>query len=434
MNIDKKTIMYLNLDDLVPHPQNPRKDLGDLTELADSIKTMGIMQNLTVIPEDEDWNRFKIIIGHRRAAAAKLAGLTEVPCVVIEHMDEKEQLATMLLENIQRNDLTIVEQAEGFQMMLDIGSSVTEIANKTGFGETTIRHRVKLLELDRGLLEEKQSQMKINDMILLEKIKNPENRDYALRVYGGDLNFAQRVKEIAAKEENDEKAEQIKALCREAGLKPADKAWELTPVKEIELKSFDGTIDIPKEATQYSNYITHRNTIDLYKEKEEKEDAEEEREERNRKIKETERRCRSLQELFRQMNERMTDYAMTTKFDEEQKNEIEKCVQAYLLTGAYISAGDIYSLLCRIEVIDEESDEDKMEAIKKIGTTKVWLAILCASLERRNNILDNSWRGEMSYQQDKFHKTISDLIIKLGYKLSVEETRLLNGEHPLYDR
>ena len=62
----KKTILYLKLDDLVPHPQNPRKDLGDLTELADSIKSMGVMQNLTVVPEDEEWSKFKIVIGHRR--------------------------------------------------------------------------------------------------------------------------------------------------------------------------------------------------------------------------------------------------------------------------------------------------------------------------------------------------------------------------------
>ena len=54
MHNEKKMIMYLKLDSLVPHPQNPRKELGDLTELADSIKAVGIMQNLTVVPEDEE--------------------------------------------------------------------------------------------------------------------------------------------------------------------------------------------------------------------------------------------------------------------------------------------------------------------------------------------------------------------------------------------
>lgn len=118
---------------LHPHPDNPRKELGDLTELAASIKENGIFQNLTVIPghylnsreyiakcvdEGGDaaaaaaawtpkavWSSddYTIIIGHRRAAAAQQAGLFEVPCVVVE-MDEREQLQTMMIENMQRRD------------------------------------------------------------------------------------------------------------------------------------------------------------------------------------------------------------------------------------------------------------------------------------------------------------------------------------------
>ena len=430
----KKTILYLKLDDLVPHPQNPRKDLGDLTELADSIKSMGVMQNLTVVPEDEEWSKFKIVIGHRRAAASKLAGLTEVPCIVIEHMDEKEQLATMLLENIQRNDLTIVEQAEGFQMMLDIGSSITEISNKTGFGETTIRHRVKLLELDRDLLEEKQSQMKINDMILLEKIKNPVNRDHALRLYGGDPNFAQRVKEIADREEKEEKVEQVKALLREAGLKQASDVWRLDFIKSIELKTFDGSIDIPEEASFYSD-ITHQGTIDLYAEKEEKEDPE--KEERDKKIKEAQQRYQSLSELFEQMNERMTDYIMTAKLNENQKRGVEKCAQMYILGGTYIDANNIYNMLCESGAIIGENKADKeykTDIIRKTDADKVWLAILCNGIRGRSNIRNNSWSGEVGYRLDSTYNAVTNLIVRFGYKLSEEEYRLLNGEHPLYDR
>ena len=63
---------------------------------------------------------YRVVIGHRRLAAAKLAGLAEVPCAVVE-MTEQEQIATMLLENMQRSDLTVYEQAQGFQMMLDLG-------------------------------------------------------------------------------------------------------------------------------------------------------------------------------------------------------------------------------------------------------------------------------------------------------------------------
>ena len=95
------------------------------------------------VPVDETYETFTVVIGHRRLAAAKLAGLKEVPCVIAS-MDAKEQVRTMLLENMQRSDLTVYEQAQGFQMMLDMGDSVEDIAAKSGFSKTTVRRRVKI--------------------------------------------------------------------------------------------------------------------------------------------------------------------------------------------------------------------------------------------------------------------------------------------------
>lgn len=147
-------IVMLPIDTLNPHPDNPRKDIGDVSELAESIKANGVLQNLTVVPYFSPVHQriingsYTVIIGHRRLAAAKLAGLTELPCV-IANMSEKEQLSTMLTENMQRADLTVYEQAQGFQLMLDLGSSVDEIASDTGFSQSTIRRRVKLLDLDK---------------------------------------------------------------------------------------------------------------------------------------------------------------------------------------------------------------------------------------------------------------------------------------------
>lgn len=102
-------ITEIELSKLVHHPQNPRKDLGDLTELTDSIKASGIMQNLTVVPEDD---HYLVVIGNRRMEAAKLAGLDTAPCAVVD-MTPAEQLSTMMVENMQRSDLTIFEQAAG---------------------------------------------------------------------------------------------------------------------------------------------------------------------------------------------------------------------------------------------------------------------------------------------------------------------------------
>lgn len=119
-------LQYIEVEKLHPHPDNPRKEIGDVSELAESIKQNGIFQNLTVVPNmvtgevtGEVWQRgYTVIIGHRRLAAAKVAGLEKVPCVVAD-MTPKEQLQTMLLENMQRSDLTVYEQAQGFQLKLD---------------------------------------------------------------------------------------------------------------------------------------------------------------------------------------------------------------------------------------------------------------------------------------------------------------------------
>lgn len=125
----KPTLTTIAIEKLHPHPQNPRKVIGDVTELAESIKANGILQNLTVVPINDDWTEFTVIIGHRRLAAAKQAGLTELPCAVVE-MSEKEQLSTMLTENMQRSDLTVYEEAKGCQLLLDLGDTVAEIAKK----------------------------------------------------------------------------------------------------------------------------------------------------------------------------------------------------------------------------------------------------------------------------------------------------------------
>lgn len=111
-------ITNINAKLIHQHPDNPRKDLGDLTELSESIKKKGIMQNLTVIPGYWDENRahhdegYTLIIGHRRFAAGKMAGVTMYPCRIVEDMSYKDQVGTMLEENMQRIDLTPLEQAE----------------------------------------------------------------------------------------------------------------------------------------------------------------------------------------------------------------------------------------------------------------------------------------------------------------------------------
>lgn len=176
-------IVYLPVDELYPHPCNPRKELGDLTELADSIKTNGVLQNLTVVPRTEG-DGYTIVIGHRRHAAAKLAGLATVPCV-ISNMGDQQQLGTMLLENIQRSDLSVYEQAQGFQLMLDLGETVDSVAEMTGFSTSTVRRRIKLLSLDKDKFETaSQRGATLFDFAELDKLDSLELKNSVLEKIG----------------------------------------------------------------------------------------------------------------------------------------------------------------------------------------------------------------------------------------------------------
>lgn len=174
-----KQVREININHIKPHPDNPRKDVGDVTELAKSIKINGIMQNLTVVPAAEG---YKALIGHRRLAAAKKAGLESVPCIVLEGLSYQEQVAIMLEENMQRQDLTIPEQAESFQLMLDLGATIDDLKETTGFSETTIRHRLNLAKLDKELLQEAvhDYQITLSDLIELEKVDDIEKRNEIL--------------------------------------------------------------------------------------------------------------------------------------------------------------------------------------------------------------------------------------------------------------
>ncbi len=209
---DEKLIEYLPIELLHPHPDNPREDLGDLTELADSIKEKGILQNLTVIPAKEGYT---IIIGHRRCAAAKLAGLTKVPCYVAPIMSHAEQVQLMLLENMQRNELTIYEQAQGFQMLLDLGSTMDDVAEKTGFSKTTVRRRVSLMELDQTKLKAaSERQISLGDLDKLNQLTDVKARNELLDYIGTnnyDYNLRKALDDQKRKERVDYLTKEVTA-------------------------------------------------------------------------------------------------------------------------------------------------------------------------------------------------------------------------------
>ena len=148
-------IQEIEVSKLKIHPKNVRQEYRDIDELAESLKTKGVLQNLTVVKNPDEVGTYYVVIGNRRLTAARKAGLSTLPCQISD-MDEKEQVATMLLENMQRNDLTISEQAYGFQYMLDLGETENSISEKTGLSKSTVRHRLNIAKLDREVLRKKE--------------------------------------------------------------------------------------------------------------------------------------------------------------------------------------------------------------------------------------------------------------------------------------
>jgi ParB family chromosome partitioning protein len=192
------------------------------------------MQNLTVVPapaapgdrpEDAEYT---VVIGHRRLAAAVAAGLETVPCRVAD-MDRKEQVATMLVENIQRADLTPIEQAESFQLMLDLGETVASVAERTGFSADTVRHRVELFKLPKDLLAEavEERQVTLTDLARLEKVESVETRAQLLK-FAGRPSFEAELAHAVAAELADKRWKDVKPLVQ-AWAAPSGKeySWDI---------------------------------------------------------------------------------------------------------------------------------------------------------------------------------------------------------------
>jgi len=171
------------LDLIDPHPANPRRDLGDLTELADSIRAHGIRQNLLLVPHPDHPDRYRAVIGHRRSAAAALAGLTVVPAAIDDTLDDVAQLELMLLENLQRTDLTAVEEADGYQGLLDLGVKESAIAVRTGRSRSTVRSRLKLVALpDKARKAVHAGQVTLDDALAIASLPADEQETLAKKL------------------------------------------------------------------------------------------------------------------------------------------------------------------------------------------------------------------------------------------------------------
>lgn len=432
-------LVMLPVDKLYPHPDNPRKSLGDLSELAESIKAKGVMQNLTVVPREEVPGTYTIIIGHRRHAAAKKAGLQELPCVIVE-MDDQEQMATMLLENIQRSDLTAYEQAKGFQMMMDLGDSVSGIVKKTGFSESTVRRRLKMAELDEEVLQKVSArQISFGDIDRLSEIEDIEVRNKVLADIG-TANFNSSLRMAIDKQKLAATVKEMRDAFNAAGLYEIPGSdyskhsyqYCITGNKDIA----DG-IDRAKSRGAVGYYYSYRDTFYMMSKKGD-DTAVAKKSDYDLKM---ERKNRERAERVAQLNEAMKrDYALRKEFIAEYSasmalKNLAKIAAFLACMGANDEANYslpkeefeelVFGRACEVSSLEEMNDMlvSQQEGAKAL-LVAVWL------LTDNDNIDCYDWEGR--YEENDNLNMIYEFFESIGYLISDEERDLLDGTSELY--
>lgn len=176
---DSKAIINIPIDRIAPSPYQPRKEFNgsSLEDLASSIKEYGVLQPINVRKIGE--KGFELVSGERRLRASRLAGKSHIPAVIIEVV-EQDSAVIALIENLQREDLNFLEEAEGYHNLInDHGMTQEELAKKVGKKQSTIANKLRLLKLNKSIkdkileneLTERHARalLKLTDEVLQEK-------------------------------------------------------------------------------------------------------------------------------------------------------------------------------------------------------------------------------------------------------------------------
>lgn len=434
----------IKINELYPHPDNPRKDIGDVSELAESIKNQGIFQNLTVIkggagvPKGKEG--YTVIIGHRRLAASKLAGLETLPCSVAQ-MDEREQIATMLLENMQRSDLTYYEQAQGFQMMLDLGETQTTIAEKTGFSPATVSRRLQLTKLNQEKLKEvsESKQISLNDLEKLNKIEDIKKRDELLDKIGTS-SFEWAVKSAIDDEKRKKQEDAWRKVLLDAGLieidnrydskyANCDRSWIYVSEKP---KEYVKAEDEKYFEISYGTIYFRMDRTDVAQNTAAADEARRKQERLNQKRAE-------LKDATTRAYEMRREFVNSLSNSDVKSNIFDiftfHCYSCAMWGSAYVEDDDMMRILNLDWQYDEEEnsfvDYADVEAAVKKEPEKILLHIVYEATGDSNNETYYDWFTGKHTPNTEL-SAIYDFLIKLGYEMSDEEKQLRDGTHPLF--
>ena len=207
-------IKLINPSLIDPHPDNPRKNIGDVTDLAASIKANGLLSPLSVVPNG---SRFRVIAGHRRLMACKQAGTGAVPCFVLD-LDPLQQLEAMITENCQREQLTALEEADAIQGMLDLGATTASVAHRLGRSADYVRDRAKAASIDNEVRATRDDfgQISICQLVAIARYDGQPDRQKKLAQAAGTSNFDYILRNIERDDRDRQWIESVAALLVES--------------------------------------------------------------------------------------------------------------------------------------------------------------------------------------------------------------------------
>ena len=212
-NYQSDQIKLINTSLIDPHPDNPRKQIGDVTDLAASIKANGLLSPLSVVPNGE---RYRVIAGHRRLAACKQAGTGAVPCFVLD-LDPLQQLEAMVTENCQREQLTVLEEADAIQGMLDLGATTASVAHRLGRSADYVRDRAKAASIKTEVRATRDDfgQLTIGQLVAIARYDGRPDLQKKLAQAAGTSNFDYTLHNIEVEDRRSQWFADVSALLGE---------------------------------------------------------------------------------------------------------------------------------------------------------------------------------------------------------------------------
>ena len=330
-------------------------------------------------------------------------------------------------------------------MMLDLGDTEEQIAEKTGFSRTTVRRRLEIAKLDRDLVKEKTDengayQLNLKDLAQLSRIEDVETRNQILKNAADSRQIQWKVEAEIKNREREKNKKIIVELLKAAGIKKAP--------KEIEKKKYTAelkevrTFNLEKEPPKRINirgkelyYLDGWNGIDVVEKIPKSEKVETEWDRQRKKIKQLKALQKKMNERKKEFIRTITDGKIELLKDEERQKIIEKMIRNMMEKSCWLGNGMVLKFFTGKSLYDAD-EKEKEEAEEKIQTLDTQVLLLIAM----NGMMDDyigdlvEYSGEYKEDTGKRYQECFKILMRYGWSYEREEADLVYGNHELYKK